>query len=773
MAAPDLPGFECFVLSVPGMADAANARRVEDTLRQIPGVVAVTAHHVTGSATVDVTPGSVKPEVLLRALKDSEWPAATLEGPDVPGDDTLPTASVREKQAALDEQRWKEERVWKKKFRVAAGLTIPIVLLATAERYNPGLARSPIAIGVEIILCALVVFYAGRDLLVSAWQTLRSLSADMNTLATLGSLSAFFYSVVVEVFPGTLMHGPPSAEDPPWRGSYFQASAVIVTLLMAGRILEARTRRKASGAIRALAGLQPNVAHAEVNGVEKEVSIEQITVGQRIWVRPGEKVALDGTVVEGISTVDESMLTGENLPASKKAGDSVIGGTVNLTGVLCYSVTKTGRDTALRQIMRAVRRAQSGKPPLQRLADRVAAWFVPLVLLIAALSFTLWYQLSDSPDRIALGVTAAISVLIIACPCALGLATPTAITLGTGRGAQLGILFRSAQALERAGSLTTVVFDKTGTLTQGQPFVTGTLTYGATDAEVLYYAASAEFGSEHRLGAAILQAARHKQIPLSRPRDFHSISGYGVIAEVDGKRVLAGNSRLMRESGVGVDEMKEHELASLGLTPVFVAVDSKVIGILGLSDPVKPGSAETVQRLKEMKLQVVMLTGDNYTAARLAADQLNINSVIAEVLPDAKSEMIEGWKKGGGSVAMVGDGINDAPALARADVGIAMGHGTDIAMDAADIVLVGEDVRGVVTAVELSRATVANIRQNLWFALIYNVLGIPLAAGVFYPFTGWLLTPMVAAIAMTLSSVSVLLNAVRLRKFQPSWVKAG
>jgi Cu+-exporting ATPase len=417
--------------------------------------------------------------------------------------------------------------------------------------------------------------------------------------------------------------------------------------------------------------------------------------------------------------------------------------------------------------VRTVQEAQAGKPPLQRLADRMAAWFVPIVLIIAAVTFCAWYFTSGHPDRLTVAVTTALSVLIIACPCALGLATPTAITVATGHGARLGILFRSAQAIETARRLTNVVFDKTGTLTEGHPQVTEIMSYEVAEEEVLRLAASAEFGSEHRLAAAILEAAEQRHIKLSRPTEFQSVAGNGVVATVDGRRVLVGNARFMRESGFPVDEIEAHESAARGLTPVFVVTDNKPTGILGLSDPIKPSSFETVERLKSMKMQVTMLTGDNYTAARAVADKLGIATVVAEVLPDTKSGMIAGWKKGGGIVGMVGDGINDAPALAAADVGIAMGQGTDIAMDAADVVLVGGDMRGVVNAIDLSRATVNNIRQNLFFAFFYNVVGIPLAAGAFYPFTGWLLSPMVASVAMTLSSLSVLLNALRLLRFEP------
>jgi len=756
-------------LPLVGLHGASCASRVERALQAVPGVAKVNVNFATSRAAVVFKREATDSAALRDAVRKEGYDALAPER-EVSSEDNG-ELDVQEEQA-----RWQLEKQWKRQFVLAALLTLLVFILTLCRNLAAGSLPHLVSVGcmwAEFALTSVVIFVAGKDYFRTAWRPVLRLRADMSTLAAIGTLSAYAYSVAAMLFPSWFAAGaagegrvdgvaPGAAFEP---AVYFEAAAVIVTLILGGRILEARARRKASGAIRALAGLQPRMARVEREETEFDVPIEQLQPGDRVWVRPGEKIAVDGEVEEGTSTVDESMLTGESLPATKRVGESVVGGTLNLTGALKFRVTKVGTDTALRQIMRTVQQALAVKPPIQRVVDKVSEWFVPLVLVIALGTFAAWYFLSDHPARLTVAVTTAVSVLIIACPCALGLATPTAIAVATGHGARLGILFRSAQTLEAACRLTNVVFDKTGTLTEGRPEVTEIVSYEVAEDEVLRLAASAEFGSEHRLAAAIIDSAERRRLKLSRPTDFHSVSGHGVEATVDGRRLLVGNARLMRERGLPVDEIEAHESAARGLTPVFVAVDNKPAGILGLADPIKPSSRDTVDRLKAMNLQVTMLTGDNYTAARAAADKLGIASVVAEVLPDAKAGMVAGWRKGGGSVAMVGDGINDAPALAAADVGIAMGHGTDIALEAADIVLVGCDLHGVVHAIGLSRATVKNIRQNLFFAFVYNALGIPLAAGVFYPFTGWLLSPVVASVAMALGSLSVLLNALRLRRF--------
>ena len=744
-----------------GLHCASCASRVEQALQGVKGVAKASVNFANARAAVVFNQKLTNTKALREAVSQAGYDS--IEPRD---EDSLFSPAKEDEE---ERARRREETRLRERLRYAILFTAPVVFIAMGGHILPTLGTlldHPIFKWIELIFTSCVLVLAGGEFFKGAWNAARHFSTDMNTLVAIGTASAFVYSVAATFFPHHFMQMDGHAQHSGSPVVYFEAAATIITLILTGRLLEARARRKASGAIRALAGLQPRTARVEKNGVEHDVPIEQLLVGDMVWVRPGENIPVDGEIVEGMSTVDESMLTGESVPASKNIGGTVIGGTVNLTGALRFKVTKVGKDTALRKIMQTVQEAQAGKPPIQRMADRLASIFVPIVLLMAVVTFAVWYFLSSTPDHITIALTTSVSVLIIACPCALGLATPAAIMVATGRGASLGILYRSAEALETARKLTNIVFDKTGTLTEGRLSVSQIIHYGMGENEVIRFAASAEFGSEHRLGAAILREAEDRQLTLSRPSDFHSVSGYGVMGVVDEKRVLVGNARMMRESGHDVDEVAAHNFAQGGLTPVFVVVDEKPAGILGLQDSIKPSAAETVNRLKKLGLEVTMLTGDNYTAARTVANTLGITTVVAEVLPDAKCAMIQGWKKGGGTVGMVGDGINDAPALAAADVGIAMGHGTDIAMDAADVVLVGGDLNGVVNAIELSRVTVNNIRQNLFFAFIYNIVGIPLAAGLFYPFTGWLLNPMIASAAMALSSLSVLLNALRLRGFR-------
>ncbi|HEY2574429.1 MAG TPA: heavy metal translocating P-type ATPase [Verrucomicrobiaceae bacterium] len=735
-----------------GMHCAGCAGRIERALAAVPGVAKVSVNFATARAAVVFNGKQTDSGDLLKAVQNEGFDALAPE-----------TVGI---ESAVERGRRSEEARLKRRLVISAALSAPVVLLAMGSHLVPALApylNFPGRIWLEMLLTTLVMLVGGREFFNGAWTALRHRSADMNTLVALGTLSAWTYSVLTAIKPDLFVtSGHHAAHQTPV--IYFEAAAAIITLILAGRLLEAQARRKAGGAIRALAELQPRDARVERNGIEKSQPIEKLQVGDIVCVRPGEKIAIDGEVTDGVSTVDESMLTGESVPASKNSGDAVIGGTLNLTGMLRYRVTKVGNDTALRQIMRIVQEAQSEKPPIQRLADKVAGWFVPLVLVIALGTFCAWVFFSRDMNH---AITAAVSVLIIACPCALGLATPTAIMVGTTRGAQLGILFRSSRALETAHRITTIVFDKTGTLTEGRPNVVEIHARGMDENELLRLAASAEFGSEHRLADAIQREAEARNLTLGRPRDFRSVSGYGVIATVEGKHMLVGNARMMRENNLPVDEISAQQSAERGLTPVFIAIDGVISGSLGLSDTIKPSAQSCVDRLEDIGIQVTMLTGDNYTASRAVASRIGIKNVVAEVLPDSKGQMIKGWKKGGGTIGMVGDGVNDAPALAEADVGIAMGHGTDIAMEAADIVLISGDLHGVNGAVELSRATMNNIRQNLFFAFLYNVLSIPLAAGLLYPFTGWMLNPMIASAAMALSSLSVLANALRLRGFEP------
>jgi Cu+-exporting ATPase len=533
-----------------------------------------------------------------------------------------------------------------------------------------------------------------------------------------------------------------------------------------GRWLEAGARHRTGGAIRALVGLQAKTARVERDGRESDIPIAQVRAGDLVLVRPGEKVPVDGEIVDGASSLDESMLTGEPMPVEKKAGDAVIGATLNGNGAFRFRATKVGTATVLQQIVRMVRDAQGSKAPIQRLADTIAGVFVPVVICIAVATFAVWFNFAPGGQRLTMALTTFVSVLIVACPCALGLATPTAIMVGTGVGAQHGLLIKSGAALETAHKLATIVFDKTGTITAGHPCVTDVLPHEIEADELLRLAASAERGSEHALGEAIVREASVRGLSQGRTEKFRALSGLGVEAEVDGRSVFIGNAKLFRERGLAPDEAAAEKFAADGKTPVFVAVAGKFAGIIAVADPIKPNARDTIARLRALGLEVAMLTGDNRRTAESVARQAGIDRVFAEVLPDGKSGEIKKLQGAGKTVAMVGDGINDAPALAQADVGIAMSTGTDVAMEAADITLLRGDLNGVADAIALSRATIRNIRQNLFFAFIYNVMAIPVAAGVLYPATGWLLNPVIASAAMALSSVSVVTNALRLRRFK-------
>jgi len=653
-------------------------------------------------------------------------------------------------------------------------LTLPVAVLSMAGHLVPAVAPIldfPGRHWLELVLTTPVLFWAGGEFFTGAWAAARHRVADMNTLVSLGTLSAYLYSVVATAAPGSLLvtaettagHGHGTVASP---GVYFEVAAIIVTLILMGRLLEARARSKTGSAIRALMGLQPKTARVERDGVLLEIPVANLLVGDIVLVRPGEKVPVDGIVVEGESSVDESMLTGEPMPVQKKMDDTVIGATLNRTGSFRMRATRIGRDTVLQQIVRMVQEAQGSKAPIQRLADTIAGYFVPVVICIAIGTFVLWFDLAPADTRLTMSLLTFVSVLIVACPCALGLATPTAIMVGTGRGAQGGILIKGGEALETAHKLTTIVLDKTGTITHGVPSVTDIIAHVMNEDGLLQLAASAEAGSEHPLGEAIVRSAGERGIPLLPASGFKAIPGYGIEVVVDGRKVVAGTSLLLKERGMTVDAEAGHHLADDGKTPVFVAVDGTFAGIIAIADPVKEGSAGAIRRLHALGLEVIMLTGDNRRTAEAIARRVGVDRVLAEILPAGKNEEIKRLQAQGKVVAMVGDGINDAPALAQADVGIAMGSGTDVAMEAADITLVSGDLDGVAASIALSRATIVNIKQNLFFAFIYNILGIPLAAGLFYPLTGWLLSPIVASLAMALSSVSVVTNALRLRGFR-------
>jgi Cu+-exporting ATPase len=602
-----------------------------------------------------------------------------------------------------------------------------------------------------------VVFWSGRHFYVRAWSAFRHHSANMNTLIAVGTGAAFVFSVFMTVAAGWVAaHGiAPQV--------YYEAVVWIVALILLGNLLEARAKGRTTGAIRRLIGLRPDTARVIRGGVEADIPTAQVRVGDELVVRPGERIPVDGVVLDGTSSVDESMLTGEPMPVLKEPGAEVVGGTINRNGALRIRATRVGRDTVLSHIIRLVREAQGSRAPIQRLADRISAVFVPVVLVIAIATFVLWYDLGPEP-RYLHALVSAVTVLIIACPCAMGLATPTAVMVATGRGAELGVLIKGGEALQRAGEVQTVVLDKTGTITEGRPSVT----QRELPDEALRLAASLERLSEHPLGEAIVAAARERGLKLEDPERFGAEPGKGVLGRVGGQEVLAGNRALMAERGVEVNGLdpRAAALAAEGATPVFVAVDGHVAGLLAVSDPIKPTSRGGVERLKQMGLEVIMLTGDDRRTAESVARQVGIGRVVAEVLPDHKLAEVKRVQQEGKVVAMVGDGLNDAPALAAADVGIAIGTGTDVAMETAAVTLMRGDLTGVPQAIALSRRTMRVIKQNLFWAFVYNVIGIPVAAGALYPALGILLTPAMAAAAMAVSSVSVVTNSLRLRAYR-------
>ncbi len=747
-----------------GMHCAACANRIEKALGKAEGVENCNVNFATTRATVHYDPKVTNPHKLREAVQKAGYDAI------LPAENPVHNhGGGASTQDAEMQAREAEYRGQKQKFLFAAVLTLPLAIISMGGHFVSelnGLMNAAWRPWLELALTTPVLFWAGREFFTGAWAAARHRAADMNTLIAIGTLAAYLYSVTATVVPSLFMvHGAQHAAMLP--GVYYEVAAIVVTLILMGRLLEARARRQTSGAIRALMGLQAKTARLERDGIEQDIPIEEVRPGDIILVRPGEKVPVDGKVIEGASSVDESMLTGESLPVEKKEGDAVIGATLNKTGAFKMRATKVGQDTVLQGIVRMVQEAQGSKAPLQKLADTISGYFVPVVICIAIATFMIWFVVAPVESRLQMALLTSVSVLVIACPCALGLATPTAIMVGTGRGAQNGILIKGGEALETAHKLTTIVLDKTGTITRGEPEVTDLLSQGMEENELLRLVASAERGSEHPLGEAIVKSAAARNIELAKSKHFRAIAGQGIEVEVEGHQMLIGNAKLLHDRGLAPDESAASRLAEAGKTPMFVALDGKFVGIIAVADAVKENSLTAVERLHELGLEVVMLTGDNWRTAEAIAKQVGIERVLAEVMPNGKASEIKKLQVEGKIVAMVGDGINDAPALAQADVGIAMGSGTDVAMEAADITLVKGDLHGVASSIALSKATVANIKQNLFFAFIYNVLGIPIAAGVLYYFTnGWLLSPILASLAMALSSVSVLTNALRLRGFR-------
>jgi P-type Cu+ transporter len=647
---------------------------------------------------------------------------------------------------------------------VGAALTLPVLFAVMAHDlfkagWVPGVLLNH---WVQLALITPVMFYTGWPIHRTGWLALAHRSADMNSLITLGTMAAYGYSLAVTLAPGLL---PADV-----RGVYFETAGVILTLILLGRLIETRAKAGTGAAIRELLGLQARTARVIRDGAEAEVPVEDVVVGDQVVIRPGEKIPVDAVVLSGSSAVDESMVTGEPMPVTKRPGDTVVGATINTTGSLRVRAAKVGSDTMLAQIIKMVQQAQATKAPVQRLADAVSGFFVPAVIAIAIVTFTVWFTVGPAP-ALTLALVSAIAVLIIACPCALGLATPLSIMVGTGKGARAGILIRTAEALETAHRLDTVVLDKTGTITEGKPALTDVRPAGGFDETgLLALAAAAEADSEHPLAAAIVAGARERGVALPAAAGFDSVTGQGVQATVDGRGVLVGSARLLAGAGVDTASLDPvaAELSAEGKTPVLAAVGGAAAGVLAVADPVKDDSAAAIAALHRLGVQVVMLTGDNATTAAAIARAVGVRRVLAEVLPEHKASEIQRLQAEGRKVGMVGDGINDAPALAAADVGLAIGTGTDVAIEAADITLISGSLAGVVTAIALSRATMRNVRQNLFFALAYNSIGIPVAAGVLYPFFGIRLSPIIAAAAMALSSLSVVGNANRLRRYHPA-----
>jgi P-type Cu+ transporter len=653
------------------------------------------------------------------------------------------------------------------RFWISLALTAPLLAVAMADML-PGMPAQRALPGgwlpwIELLLATPVVLWGGAPFFQRGWASIVNRSTNMFTLIAMGTGVAYLFSLIATVFPGIF---PPSFRDmngtPP---VYFEAAAAIVTLVLLGQVLELRARSRTGAAIRALLDLSPKTARILRDGTERDIPLAEVKPGDRLRVRPGEKIPVDGVVLEGTSSVDESMLTGESMPTAKTPGSRVIGGTVNATGSFIMRAEHVGSETLLARIVQMVSQAQRSRAPIQRLADRVAAWFVPAVVATAVLTFIVWSFFGPAP-RLAHALVNAVAVLIIACPCALGLATPMSIMVGTGRGARAGVLIKNAEALEILEKVNTLVFDKTGTLTEGKPAVESVITVsGGNESELIRLGASLEQGSEHPLGAAIIAAARENQIALLSATDFQSHTGLGVSGKVGKKTVSAGNEKLFDTLKLPLDALKQkaEDLRRRGQTVVFVAVDNSAAGLIGIADPIKSTTPQALHDLKAAGLRIVMLTGDSHGTAKAVAAQLGIDDFEAEILPDKKSEAVRRLQKQGRTVAMAGDGVNDAPALTQADVGIAMGTGTDVAIESAGITLVKGDLAGIVRARKLSQATMRNIRQNLFFAFLYNLLGVPIAAGVLYPFFGLLLSPILAATAMSFSSVSVIANSLRLR----------
>jgi len=738
-------------LSISGMSCAGCVATVEEALSNTPGVNEATVNFAEHTASVS---GSASADDLIHAVEAAGYGAAELKSAE----------DEQEKEAAEFAHYRKLVRM-----SVVAGVVGVPLMMSGWLGMMPGMKTSLergfwFGIG---LLTLFVLYYSGRHFFIGAWKTFRNHNANMDTLIALGTGSAWVYSMAITMFPQIV----PSLA----RHAYFEAATIIIALINFGSALEMRARGKTSEAIKRLIGLQPKTARVIRNGKELDVPISEVGLDETLRVRPGEKIAVDGRIIDGHSSVDESMLTGEPIPVSKQEGDEVVGGSINKSGTFLFVATRIGKDTALAQIIEMVRKAQNAKPAIGRLADRIAAVFVPSVMIIASVTFLIWFNFGPEP-RLSYMLVTSMTVLIIACPCALGLATPISIMVGVGKAAEFGVLIRNGDALQQSGNLTAVVLDKTGTITAGRPEVTDIICQGAEAEDVLLaHAAAIEAGSEHPLAEAIVQAAKSRNLSVPEAKDFESIAGQGARANVNGQEVLLGNARLMDANKIDVTSIQDKfsALAAQAKTPIYVAISGRVSGMIAIADPVKPDSVEAIKRLKHLGLKVVMLTGDTEATANAVGQQVGVDSVISQVLPGDKAKRIEELQNAGEVVAMVGDGINDAPALAQADVGFAIGTGTDVAIESADVTLMRGSLHGVSDAIKISRATVKNIKQNLFGAFIYNSLGIPIAAGILYPVMGVLLNPIIAGAAMAMSSVTVVSNANRLRFFKPQSGQSG
>ena len=733
-------------IPVSGMTCAACQSRVQRTLQKQPGVSDATVNLMMGNATVTYDPATVSPEALVAAIRDTGY------GAEIPSADR----SAFEEQEARDSATAEEFKELRLK-AIASG-----VIGLGAMAAMPWMHHYPWAPWALLVLTTGVMLTAGRHFYTRAWSALRHRAADMNTLISVGTGAAYVYSLIATVTPSFFTSRGVPADV------YYEAVILIIAFILTGNAFEARAKRNTAVALRALVHLQPKSARLIRDGAEKEVGIEHVLAGDVVVVRPGERIPVDGLVLQGAGAVDESMLTGESLPVAKQVGDRVIGGTINGTGAYRITATTIGSDSVLAQIVRLMRDAQGSRAPIQHLADRISAIFVPTVMVLAVVTFIAWYFLAETAPAVR-GFAAAVSVLIIACPCAMGLAVPTAVMVATGKGAELGILIKGGEALQRAGDVRTVVLDKTGTVTEGKPSVTDlVLAPGSTltDATLLHLIASLENSSEHPLASAIVRHALDRGLTLAVPAAFESVTGRGAIGVVDGVALTVGNAALMADYAIDIAPLTDiaERLAGEGRTPMYAAADGALAGLIAVADPIKPTSREAIAKLHAMGLEVVMLTGDSQRTADAIARAAGVDHVVAGVLPDGKVAEIKRLQAEGKVVAMVGDGINDAPALAQADVGMAIGTGTDVAVEAGDVVLMRGDLRTAVQAIQLSRRTMRTMKENLFWAFIYNVIGIPVAAGVLYPAFGVMLSPVIASAAMAFSSVSVVGNSLRLRR---------